>query len=182
MALVVDNTPLSPTCNSYASVAVMDTYVTDRVPDPAVKVAWDALTDPLQAMYLVNATRALDSVCDWIGYRYSRDQKLDWPRYDAWIEGYLLDVVTFPQAVIDAACEMAIWSMQNAGLVSVSQNASFDSIKVGPIAIDFNEGVGGVSEKYFPDIIAMILRDYAGFSNPQLPNSQQLKTVKLIRA
>lgn len=182
MALVVDNTPLSVTCNSYASVQEMDDYVTDRVPDPAVKTAWDALTDPQQAMYLVNATRSLDSYAEWIGRKYSREQKLDWPRYDAWVDGYLLEVTTFPSSVVEATCEMAIWAMQNAGVVAVQQNAAFNSIRVGPIAIDFNEGVGGSKDKYFPDIVAAILEDYATLANPALPSSTSVRVVRISRA
>lgn len=182
MALVVDNSPLSPTCNSYASVAEMDAYVTDRVPDPAVKSAWDGLSDELQATYLVNATRTIDSCAEWIGRKYYREQRLDWPRYDAYVDGYLLDVDVFPSAVVEATCEMAIWAMQNAGLVAIQQNVTFDSVKVGPITIDFNEQVGGSMDKYFPDIVAMILSDLATLRNPNLPSANQLKVARLTRA
>lgn len=160
----------------------MDTYVSERVPDPAVKTAWDALSGPQQAMYLVNATRALDSYAEWIGRKYSREQRLDWPRYDAWVDGYLLDVTTFPIPVIEATCEMTIWAMQNAGVVAQQQNTAFNSIKVGPIAIDFNEGAGGSKDKYFPDIVAVILEDYATMSNPALPSSTSVRVVKISRA
>ena len=182
MALVVDSDPLSATCNSYVSVQVMDDYVADRVPDPAVKVAWDALTDPQQAMYLVNATRSIDSYASWIGRKYTREQSLDWPRYDAWVDGYMLEVSIVPPAVIEATCEMVVWMMQNAGVVAVQQNAAFDSIKVGPIALDFNEGAGGSKEKYFPDIVAVILGDLGTMSNPTLPSSTSVRVVRISRA
>lgn len=181
MALVVDNSPLSPTCNSYASLAEMSTYVTDRASE-AVAEAWLDLDPAEKARLLVNATRTIDSSAEWIGRKYFREQKLDWPRYDAYVDGYLLDVDVFPTAVVEATCEMAIWAMQNAGLVAVQQNAAFDSVKVGPITIDFNEKVGGSMDKYYPDIVPMILADLATFKNPPLPSANQLRVARLTRA
>ena len=182
MALVVNNDPFSVSANSYVSLAEMLEYVTTRVPDSTVSTAWTALTSDQKSMYLVNATRSIDNSCDWVGTKYSRDQKLDWPRYDVWVDSYMLDVTIVPQSVKDATCEMAIWSMVNNGLVAVGQNAAFDSIKVGPINIDFSEQVGGSSEKYFPDIVAMLLRDLGTMSNPQLPGAKQLKVARTYRA
>jgi hypothetical protein len=182
MTITVVTSPFSTSCNSYVSIADMLTYVTDRVPDPAVLTAWEALSDELQALYLVNATRSLDFMFEWIGDRYSRDQKLDWPRTSAFVDGFLLDQITFPQPIIEATCEMAIWSMQNAGLIAVQQNASYDSIKVGPINIDFNEQVGGASQKYAPDIVAYLLTDYGTLSDPNVPSANRMRVVRTNRA
>jgi len=183
MTLSVDSTPLSPTCNSYVGSAEMETYVAERVTDATAKATWLALTSALKAAYLVNATRAIDTVADFIGYQYSRDQKLKWPRYDAWVEGYLLDVTTFPHQVRDATAEMALWIASNGGAMFVQQaGAAFDAIKVGPINIDFNEYGNGPQFKYFPDIVAYLLRDIADVTNPPIPGSAMVKTVRLIRA
>lgn len=182
MTITVVTSPFSTGCNSYVSIADMLTYVTDRVANPAVLTAWEALSDELQATYLVNATRSLDMMVEWIGDRYSRDQKLDWPRVNAYVDGFLLDQISFPQRVVEATCEMAIWAMENAGIISVTQNATYDSIKVGPIAIDFNEQVSSASEKYFPDIIAYLLSEYGEIANPNLPNSNRMRVARLQRA
>ena len=182
MAITINSTPLDPLCNSYVSLAEMLAYVTDRKPDPAVRTAWVALSDDLKATYLANATRSLDYSCEWIGDRYSRDQKLDWPRSNAYYDGFLLDNTTFPQAVKDATCEMACWSMENNGVISISQNAGYDSIKVGPINIDFNENVGGSANKYFPDEVAYLLADYGVMRNPDLPGANRIRTTHLQRA
>lgn len=160
----------------------MLTYVTDRVPNPAVLTAWEALSDELQATYLVNATRSLDMMVEWIGDRYSRDQKLDWPRVNAFVDGFLLDQISFPQRIIEATCEMAIWAMDNSGIIAVAQTATYDSIKVGPIAIDFNESVALPSEKYFPDILAYLLSEFGELSNPNLPNANRMRVARLQRA
>lgn len=183
MPLVLVNEPLSSTCNTYVSAAEMSAYVEDRVPDSAVGAAWRQLSAELKATYLVNATRLIDSIMDWsIGSKYSRDQRLDWPRYDAWVEGWLLESTTFPTPVKEATCEMAVWSMQNNGLVAVSQDAAYDSIKVGTLTIDFNQDVQGPLNKYYPDIIAYLLKDYGSVSNPQIPGANMAKNVTLRRA
>src|SRR5574337_1958975 len=148
MALVIDTTPLSPTCNSYASLEFMATYVAERVPDTSVQDAWDDLDVEVKSAHLVNASRTLDSLASWIGDQYSRDQKLRWPRFNAWVEGYLLDVTTFPQPVVEATCEMALWLMGSGGTVSEKQDAAYDSLKVGPITVNYN----GRSEEHTSEL------------------------------
>jgi hypothetical protein len=185
MALIVDNEPLSLTCNSYASIEEMSAYVEERSTAEA-KAAWDALSPEEQAKYLVNMSRLLDSLCEWEGDRYYNYpyQVLAHPRYNLYIDGRLIntDATVFPRPVVEATCEMVIWSMANDGAISVSQNSEFDSIKVGPLEIDFNEGAGGTKDKYFPDIVALILRGWGTFQNPLLPGSKQIRTVRLLRA
>ena len=182
MTLVVNSTPLASANNSYASLAEANEYVATRVVDTTVRSAWDALDDELKASYLVNASRTLDSLCEWIGDKYSRDQGLKWPRVNAYVDGYVVDSITFPRPVVEAAIEMAVWSMTNSGSVSVSSNSQFDSIKVGPIAIDFNEGAGIASSSYFPDIVSMLLKDYGGITQPELPSNTMMKQATLVRA
>ena len=121
-------------------------------------------------------------MAEWIGDRYSRDQRMDWPRVNAYVDSFLLDQITFPIAVKEATCEMAIWSMKNAGAVSVDQNSQFDSIRVGPISINFNEAVGGSGSTYFPDIVAYLLAEYGTLNDPNVPSSKRIRTVRLIRA
>lgn len=182
MPLVVDADPFSLTCNSYIDVAFMDDYVTTRVYDPAVKVAWDALTNDLQATYLVNATRLIDGACEWIGDKYSREQLLKWPRSHAIVDGYLLDVTLIPEKLKEAIAEMVIFTLGNDGLISVREQESLQSVKVGPINVRFNNDTGQPANRYFPDIIAYLLRDLGEISNPNLPGSNSARNVRLQRA
>ncbi len=160
----------------------MASYVQDRILDPDVATSWAALSADKKATYLVNATRSLDMGFQWIGDRYSRDQRQHWPRTNAVVDGFLLDNITFPTAVKEATCEMAAWSMGNDGAVSVGTNAAFDSIRVGPINIDFNENIGGAAKQYVPDVVAYILSEYGVLEDPNLPSSNRLKVVRLQRA
>lgn len=182
MALVVVTDPFSQSANSYVSVAEVTDYVTTRVPDSSVAAAWSALTADQKAMYVVNATRSVDAACDWKGYPYYKDQKLKWPRCEVIVDTWLLLSTVVPSSVKEATCEMALWAMTNGGQISVGQNAAFDSIKVGPINIDFNEQVGGSADKYYPDIVAILLRELGTMVNPDLPESGRIKTAKLHRA
>lgn len=182
MALVVNNTPLDSANNSYASVAESDEYVATRIVDEATRTAWEDLDEDQKATYLVNASRTIDNLCEWIGDKYSRDQGLDWPRVNAYVDGYIVDQITFPRAVVEATIEMAVWSMTNSGSVAVASNSQYDSIKVGPIAIDFNESSGIASNAYFPDIVAILLREYGGIQAPELPSNMMLKQARLVRS
>lgn len=182
MALTVDNSPFSATCNSYVSIAEADTYVVDRVHDSALAASWAALNTAAKSKYLVNATRSIEMISEWIGDRYSRDQKLGWPRVNAFVDNYLVDQVTFPEPVKEATIEMAMWSLANSGAVAVSQNSSFDSVRVGPIEIDFNESSGLPAEKYFPEIVAYLLREYGTLTDPQMPGSKSVRVSRLIRS
>lgn len=182
MALVVNSTPLDAANNSYASLAASDEYVVTRVVDAEIQDTWDSLDTEVKATYLVNASRTLDNLCQWIGDKYSRDQGLKWPRVNAYVDGYVVDQITFPRPVVEATIEMALWLMANSGDVGVASNSQYDSIKVGPIAIDFNEAAGIASTSYFPDIVAMLLKDYGGINQPNLPSNTMLKQATLVRA
>lgn len=184
MALTVNAEPLSPACNSYISIADADSYVIDRVPDAAVQTAWDGLDTEKKALYLVRASAFLDGLVTWIGDRYSRDQRLKWPRFNAWVDGYYLnDTTGFPEAVTFATVEMALFTMQQEGAVAESNsNARYQEIEVGPLRIDFNNQGTGPADKYFPDIIAILLKDLGTIDNPDLPGLNKAKNMRLDRA
>lgn len=182
MPLVVVTDPFAPGCNSYVSVAGADDYVATRVADPAVVTAWTALSADQKAMYLVNATRFLDSSCQYIGDRYSREQQLDWPRVNAWVQGFLLDVTTFPIKLVQATVEMALFTMGTSGAISVQSQEALQSLQVGPIHLKFNDNSGQPAYRYFPDIVAYLLRDLGSMTDPNVPSAKSIKTVNLIRA
>jgi hypothetical protein len=182
VSLTVDSGPLTQTCNSYASLGEMTTYVTDMVADASVADQWSDLDASVKAAYLVNASKRLDQLFDWIGERYSEAQGMKWPRYNACVDGYLLTSTIIPPAVRDAACEMAVWMMQNDGVISVGQSQAYSKIEVGPIQIDFNQNLATADRKYAPDNVPMMLRDYGSMKNPDLPGAKSIRVVRLVRA
>jgi len=184
MALVVDAEPLSATCNSYVSVAEADTYVEDQVPQAGVAAAWQALTPEDKALYVVRATEFLDGLVTWNGDRWSLAQQLKWPRFNVLVDGYYYDIgLVFPPKVKYATIEMALFLMQQSNATSeANSNVLYDAVAVGPLKIDFNVDGTGAATKYFPDIIPILLKDLGIIDNPDLPNTNRLKQVKLIRA
>lgn len=84
--------------NSYISVANFQTYVSDR-----------GLTiTGTEEDLLIQAMDYLESL-DYVGYRYTEDQTLEWPRADAVKKRiYWYDVDEIPQELIDAQCEVAL--------------------------------------------------------------------------
>lgn len=182
MTIAVVSDPLDPTCNSYVSLAEALSYATDVVMDPLVGPTWDNLDTDVKAKYLINATRTIDNLFEWIGDKYSRDQKLNWPRTNAWVQTWLLSSVDVPDPIKWATIEMAIWLMQNDGVMPQSTNFALDKVAVGPIKIDFNEATGGSSEQFMPDNVIILLQDYGTARNPNKPGAMQVKMARLYRA
>jgi hypothetical protein len=178
----VNSTPAASACNSYVSLADMASYVSQRVPDEVLASQWNDLEAEKKALYVVEASQRLDQMIDWIGLRYSDGQGMKWPRYDAIVDGVELDSSVFPQVLVHATCEMALWLCQNAGASSVTQNAAFDSVRVGPIRVDFNEQAGGPSQRFVPDIVAMKLSDIGTVKSPTVPGTKTIQVARLLRA
>lgn len=182
MALILDSTPFSPTQNSYASLSEVNAYVLNRIMDTDVQDAWGNLDQPVQVALIVNASRSLDAICVWIGEQYSRDQLLRWPRTNAWIENFQLDVTTTPTPVKESTAEMALWLMGTKGATSIQGQEAFERIWVGPIKLQFNDQSGSPATRYMPDIVAQILVDYATFEAPGTPGGNRARMAHLSRA
>jgi hypothetical protein len=159
----------------------MVTYLANQAP-VEIYDAWDSLEAQQRAMYLVNAARTLDGLVEWIGVTYDSNQKMKWPRRDAYVDGHLLDSTTVPQKVVDAQCEMAIWLMQSSGAVSVQQSDAYSAISVGPIRIHYNQQMASSPDQYYPDVVAILLADYGQINQPNLPGARSLKIARLQRA
>lgn len=154
----------------------------NRIMDTDVQDAWGNLDQPVQVSLIANASRSLDSICIWIGEQYSRDQLLRWPRTNAWIENFQLDVTTTPTPVKEATAEMALWLMGTKGATSVQGQEAFERIWVGPIKLQFNDQSGSPATRYMPDIVAQILVDYATFEAPGTPGGNRARMGHLSRA
>lgn len=124
MALVLikeDGTGLS-NANSYAVAADGDAYHAAHL----YATTWTSATDDKKAAALAMATRLIDCECEFLGFRKSVAQALQWPRVQVpdreapgvyWVPGMVIaigpaapvylscDLV--PQCVINAACELA---------------------------------------------------------------------------
>lgn len=85
--------------NSYVTVAELTTYADER----GVTISAAEEED-----LLIEAMDYLESL-DYIGYRYTEDQALEWPRADAVkYKIYWYEVTEIPQDLKDAQCEIAL--------------------------------------------------------------------------
>jgi hypothetical protein len=97
MAIIVEDGTGLTNSNSYASEAELLNYATAR---------GIALT-ATEAVLLVQAMDYLEGR-DFIGEKFSEAQSLQWPRYNAWVDNFLIGSDAIPQLLKDAQCEAAI--------------------------------------------------------------------------
>ena len=105
MALVLDATPSAATANTYALLVDAEAYALTL----PVANDWAAATPEAKNAALAQATRMLDTIQDWQGYRKTYAQPLQWPR--AWVvdrERWTVVPTTIPNKIQNACCEFAI--------------------------------------------------------------------------
>lgn len=135
----------SSTANSYSTAADCTTYLNERLNASAWTTAVAAATgDPERA--LIQATRLIDRerfegepVLPLNGTVASGDtQALKWPRYSADTDtGWVWESTVIPQPVKDAACELALWLL-NQGATDPTQPTGlegFENVKVGALEV-----------------------------------------------
>jgi len=135
MALVVEDGTGLATAEAYDSVANFDTYVALFAYDVS------AYTTANKEVALRIAARYVDAKFgdQFIGWRGSRTQALEWPRGGAQdADGWLLDDDVLPVEIQNVSHELAFLSFTNTLLPDVASGESGKTIertKVGPIEI-----------------------------------------------
>ena len=114
MAFVVETGAGLANANSLASVAAADAYVADRG-----ITGWTALTNQVKEQALIRATDFLEATyrSAWRGFRNTETQALSWPRYDLYVDMFLVDSNIVPAAVVRATIEMALRASTDATLI-----------------------------------------------------------------
>lgn len=127
--------------NSLCSVADADAYHAARK-----NAAWAALANDDKEANLIKATDYLGQVYGqrWKGVRTSSLQALDWPRYDAWANGYPVASDSVPVAVANACAEMALRAIANPSLAPDVARLK-KRVKVGPIETEYVDGSTGLT-------------------------------------
>lgn len=135
--VVEDGTGLS-TANCYVLEADADQYH-ENYGNPS---AWSDLTSAEKQEALRIATQYLDAIYNtrWLGVRANDGQALDWPRADIYDnDGFYVASTSVPQAVQDATSFMALQSLTDDLLPSVSAGSGAleaEKVKVGPIEVE----------------------------------------------
>jgi hypothetical protein len=98
--------------NSYAAVADGDAYHGAHL----YPEAWNSATFDSKAVALVMATRLIDAECEFLGFRKSSAQALEWPRVQVpdreaipslCLGPQYVSSATVPPCVVYATCELA---------------------------------------------------------------------------
>lgn len=76
--MTIEATSGSSTANSYGSLAESKAYFASAYN----RTAWGLAADSALEACLIESTRQLDMLFDWIGYAASNTQALSWPRRD----------------------------------------------------------------------------------------------------
>lgn len=169
--MTIISTPGDAQANSYVSVSYADTYFNMSYG----ATAWGALANDVKEVLLVQSTRLLDSMYLWSGLiDSSSSQSLRWPRVGVVdMDRRAVSGSIIPKAIMDATCEMALSIHTNAGY-NPEENV-LDSMKVGPISMNFSE----VSKKpSIPKVVQDIIQDF-GYLNSF--GSSGIKQVNLVR-
>lgn len=127
--IVEDGTRVSG-ANSYITVAELTTYADER----GVTISAAEEED-----LLIEAMDYLESL-DYIGYRYTEDQALSWPRSDARkYKIYWYDTDEIPQDLKDAQAEIALAvDAGNSPLENLDRKTKRE--KVGDIEVEYSDG------------------------------------------
>lgn len=154
----------APNANSYVTVAEADAYFDDTFGKPL----WEPLDADTKSLLVITASRTLDQYIKWIGWKTDPDQGMEWPR-----SGTDFDVDVIPTKVKYATYELAYYLVENNGISFASQ--SVDSVKVGPVAVDFTEYA---TDAGIPSFIENLL---AELGSPILVGDRTVRMARLVR-
>jgi len=132
MTLIVETGSIVAGANSYVTDAEYTTYATSRGNTVGTTVE-------AREAELLNAMDYLESYRDKLkGAKVTRDQPLQWPRYDVFIDGYQTDSNEIPVELKRAQMELAFIV---AGGTELTPSGTFTNVQ--------SESLGSLSVSYF---------------------------------
>ncbi len=167
MALIVEDGSGLSNSEAYASVAEADAYFTARNNE-----AWDLLEDPDKEIALRKAADFMTQQyrSRWQGYKRTREQAMDWPRYEVIVDGYEIPSDTIPKELKLASFELAVRA-STAELLPDEPTASIvKRQKAGPLEIEYQDGTDTNPQESYTvvDKILQPLLAYGGGSTVPL--------------
>jgi len=147
MALIVEDGTGLDDAESYVSVAEIKSYWSVRGDPSAISGATDAVLEEKAR----EATAYLDGIYSgrYAGYKKTKEQSLQWPRYDAYESGWLISGDIIPQRLKSACCELIFRAM--------SANLS----------IDLTSGEAALKREYVRAGSVVTSQEFVGASNRQ---------------
>ncbi len=173
MALVLDATVGGPNSNSYSTLTEANEYHEAHL----YATDWTGATDPKKEAALVWATRLLDELVDWYGYRSEEPdvQALRWPRTGVMgRDGYYFDEDIIPQFLKDATAEFARNLLASNRLAE--EETGLKSLGVGSINLSFDKED---RKNVIPPSVLSLVRPFGLLEND--PKNRGDRTVTLVR-
>lgn len=133
MAIIIEDGTVVSGANSYVTVAEITTYATNN--------GINLIGDPTQLVY--RSMNYIESQ-NLIGDKYSRDQPLQWPRLNIYIDGYYYDYNEIPQLLKDAQCAVAIAIADGADPLGIIERETKRE-KVGDIEVEYKDSSSNAS-------------------------------------
>lgn len=127
-SIIVEDGTIVANANSYVTTAQLSTFASNR----GITIS-GTLAD-----LLIKAMDYLEQL-DFKGTRRTRDQSLQWPRYDVVVDGYYQDPTVIPQALKDGLCHCAIAIDQSNDPLQDLVPSPIKQV-VGPIEVDYSPG------------------------------------------
>ena len=154
MTIEVETGSGSASSESYASVADVDTYQSNRG-----ITLWATLSTAEKEQALRRATTYMEQVyrLKWIGRRYLSAQALSWPRIDAERADYpdTYDTDAIPTEVVSACCELAFKAAF--GDLAPDLGRTTKREKVDVIEVEYEKGVPYVRYRAIDNLLAPLL-------------------------
>ncbi len=127
---------------------------------------------------LVQATALLDSYFTWSGSISSDNQPLRWPRTGAIsADGLEIPDDVIPKLLKDATMYLAYYLIKSGGLITSTND--IDSLKIGPITLDFAELNHSETNQLIPEYIVRLLQSLGSYTGPV--SSTKAYNVKAMR-
>jgi len=132
--LVVETGAGLSNSNSYCTVDEADLYHETRLHN----TTWTGSGDTNKEISLMWATKLLDSLVTWDGWKYTEAQALQWPR-DGVLDqaGYDIEIDEIPQFLKDATAEFAMHLIAS-DLTLEDGTKGFSRLKAGPLEMEIN--------------------------------------------
>jgi len=139
MAFTVEDGSKVAGANSYVDLEFACDYFADRG-----ETRWDSMSSQDQRVALIKATDYIDKRfgMQFSGYRNTRDQSLQWPRFDAcYQDDWWISSNEIPKELKQATCEYALQAALTGSLITQSSSSGTaspkvaETIKVGPITV-----------------------------------------------
>jgi len=134
MSVIVETGSVNLAANSYVSETDLQAYAAAR----GITLVGDPTSLLLQAMDYLES-------CNFIGYKYknNQNQNLQWPRADAWVDGWYCPITTIPIQLPKAQCAIACAiDAGNGPLIDIPRQTSLE--KVGDLEVQYRPGAAPV--------------------------------------